>query len=92
MTARPTPAAAAHRLIRKPRSHAQLAILDVTEAQYEPDLKPDRLLNNLGREAVAAIADLVITDGYGICGGGDRDPSELPHPRLSRPCQRLRQN
>ncbi|MGA2639124.1 MAG: hypothetical protein ABSF11_15765, partial [Methylocella sp.] len=24
----------------------------------EPDIKPDRLLDNLGREAVAAIADL----------------------------------
>jgi hypothetical protein len=33
-------------------------ILDVTEAQGEPDIKPDRLLDDFGREAVAAIADL----------------------------------
>jgi hypothetical protein len=33
-------------------------ILNVTEAQGEPDIKPDCLLDNLGREAVAAIADL----------------------------------
>jgi len=33
-------------------------ILDVAEAQGEPDIKPDRLLDNLGREAVAAIAAL----------------------------------
>jgi hypothetical protein len=33
-------------------------ILDITEAQGEPDIKPNRLLNNLGREAVAAITDL----------------------------------
>src|SRR5208337_3106954 len=36
--------------------HSQ--ILDVAEAQGEPDIKPDRLLDNLGREAVAAIDDL----------------------------------
>jgi len=33
-------------------------ILDVVEAQGEPDIKPDRLLEDFGREAVAAIADL----------------------------------
>src|SRR5207248_3287763 len=33
-------------------------ILDVTIAQSEPDIKPDRLLDDFGREAVAAIADL----------------------------------
>src|SRR5450631_4271742 len=33
-------------------------ILDISEAQGEPDVKPDRLLDNLGREPVAAIADL----------------------------------
>jgi hypothetical protein len=39
-------------------------ILDLTEAQGEPGIKPDRLLNDFGREAVAAIADLII-DSYG---------------------------
>ena len=33
-------------------------ILDVAETQGEPDIKPDRLLDDFGREAVAAIADL----------------------------------
>jgi hypothetical protein len=31
--------------------------LNVTEAQGESDIKPDRLLDNLERVAVAAIAD-----------------------------------
>jgi hypothetical protein len=30
----------------------------VAEAQGEPDIKPDRVLDDFGREAVAAIADL----------------------------------
>jgi hypothetical protein len=33
-------------------------ILDIPEAHGEPDIKPDRLLDDFGREAVAAIADL----------------------------------
>src|SRR3984893_12713501 len=33
-------------------------IFDVAEAQREPNIKPDRLLDDFGREAVAAIADL----------------------------------
>ena len=33
-------------------------ILDIAEAQSEPDIKPDRLLHDFGRESVAAIADL----------------------------------
>jgi hypothetical protein len=56
---------------RKPRFHVPQQILNVTEAQGEPDIKPDRLLDNLGREAVAAITDaghprwlrLKVTDG-----------------------------
>jgi hypothetical protein len=49
---------AAHRLIGNHDSAFRQQILNVTEAQGEPDIKPDRLLENLGREAVAAIADL----------------------------------
>ena len=49
---------AAHALI----GHQDLAlgkqILDVAETQGEPDIKPDRLLDDFGREAVAVIADL----------------------------------
>src|ERR1700730_11839651 len=33
-------------------------IFDVAETQGEPDIKPDRLLDDFVREAVAAIADL----------------------------------
>jgi hypothetical protein len=36
----------------------EVAQLDVTEAQGEPDIKPDRLLDNLGREAVAVMTDV----------------------------------
>jgi hypothetical protein len=32
-------------------------ILDVTEAQSESDIQPDRLLNDLGRKAVTGVAD-----------------------------------
>src|SRR5450631_72180 len=46
---------AAHRLIGNDDSAFGQQILNVTEAQSEPDIKPDRLLDNLGREAVAAI-------------------------------------
>ena len=49
---------AAHRLIGNQDPTLSQQILDVAEAQGEPDIKPDRLLDNLGREAVAAIADL----------------------------------
>jgi hypothetical protein len=40
------------------RASSWRQILDVAEAQGEPDIKPDRLLDDLGRKAVAAIADL----------------------------------
>jgi hypothetical protein len=50
----PTP----HRLIGNHDSTFRQQTLNVTEAQGEPDIKPDRLLDNLGREPVAAIADL----------------------------------
>jgi hypothetical protein len=33
-------------------------ILDIPETQGESDIKPDCLLDDFGREAVAAIADL----------------------------------
>ncbi len=55
---------AAHDLIGHRDPALSQQILDLTEAQGEPDIKPDRLLNDFGREAVAAIADLII-DSYG---------------------------
>src|SRR5208282_5136596 len=49
---------AAHGLIRDQDPTLGQQIPDVTEAQGEPDIKPDRLLDDFGREAVAAIAAL----------------------------------
>lgn len=56
---------AAHPLMRNRDSTVRRQILNVTEARDEPDMKPNRLLNNLGREAVAAMLILVIIDGNG---------------------------
>ena len=49
---------AAHGLVGDQDAAFRQQILDVAEAQREPDIKPDRLLDDFGREAVAAIADL----------------------------------
>src|ERR1700730_10810620 len=49
---------ASHGLIGHQDTTLSKQILNIPEAQGEPDIKPDRLLDNLGREAVAAIADL----------------------------------
>ena len=62
---------ASHGLIGHQDLTLSKQILDVAEAQGEPDVKPDRLLDDFGREAVAAIADLghhrrlrlTVTDG-----------------------------
>jgi hypothetical protein len=32
-------------------------VFDVAQAQREPEIEPNRLLNDLGREAVAGLAD-----------------------------------
>jgi hypothetical protein len=49
---------ASHGLIGHEDPTLSKQILDVAEAQGEPDIKPDRLLDDFRREAVAAIADL----------------------------------
>src|SRR5580704_13273775 len=49
---------ASHGLIGHQDPTLSQQILNIPEAQGEPDIKPDRLLDNLGREAVAAITDL----------------------------------
>jgi hypothetical protein len=41
-------------------------IFDVAEAQREPNIEPDRVLDDFGRKAIAAIADLIIADGTAI--------------------------
>jgi hypothetical protein len=39
-------------------------IFDVAEAQGEPEIEPDRLMNDLWREPVSAVADLLDPLGY----------------------------
>src|SRR3984893_12581817 len=51
---------AAHALIGHQDPALGKQILDVAETQGEPDIKPDRLLDDFGREAVAAIAKLLV--------------------------------
>ena len=41
-------------------------IFDVAEAQREPNIEPDRVLDDFGRKAIAAIAILIIADGTAI--------------------------
>jgi hypothetical protein len=49
---------AAHDLVGDHDAAFRQQIFDVTQAQGEADIKPDRLLDDFGREAVAAKADL----------------------------------
>src|SRR5208337_4703306 len=51
----PTP----NRLVRHRHSAFRQQIFDVAQAEGEPEVKPYRLLNDLGREAIPAVADLV---------------------------------
>src|ERR1700719_418267 len=44
-------------------------VFDVTEAQGEPEIEPDRLLDDLWRKAVAAIADFFHPLGYRTASG-----------------------
>jgi hypothetical protein len=39
-------------------------VFDVAKAQGEPQVEPDCLLNDLGRESVAAVADSLHPVGY----------------------------
>jgi hypothetical protein len=55
---------AAHRLIGNHDSAFRQQILNVTEAQGKPDVKPDRLLDDFGREPVPFVADFLHSPGY----------------------------
>jgi hypothetical protein len=44
-------------------------IFDVAKAQCEPEIKPNGLLDNFGRKAVAAIADFLHPFGYRTASG-----------------------
>src|SRR5208337_1984267 len=66
----PTP----NRLVRHRHSAFRQQILDVTQAEGEPEVKPYRLLNDLGRETIPAVADLVHP-------GGATRPQRTPQAR-----------
>ena len=40
-------------------------IFDVAEAQREPNIEPDRVLDDFGRKAIAAVADFEHRGRYG---------------------------
>jgi hypothetical protein len=44
-------------------------VFDVTETQCEPEIEPDRVLDDLWRKAVAAIADFLHSRGYRTASG-----------------------
>src|SRR5271163_175851 len=41
-------------------------VLDVTQAEGEPEVEPYRLVNDLWREPVSSVADLLHPAGYGV--------------------------
>jgi hypothetical protein len=51
----PTP----NRLVRHRNSTLGQQIFDVAQAECEPEVEPNRLLNDLGRESIPSVADLV---------------------------------
>jgi hypothetical protein len=64
-------------------------IVDVAEAQREPEIEPDRLLDDFGRKAIAAIADFLawlwlISIGYAICNADGA--SAMAALRFCKPC------
>jgi hypothetical protein len=60
----PTP----NRLVGHHQSALGQQILDVAKTEREPEIEPDRLVNNLGREAVSGVADFLHPLGYSATG------------------------
>src|SRR5271166_1838339 len=56
----PTP----NRLVRHRDSAFRQQILDVAQAESEPEVEPNCLLNNLGRETIPAVADFLHAPDY----------------------------
>ena len=76
---------AAHRLIGDYDPALSQQVLDIAEAEGEPGIKPDGLLNDYGWEAISGVADL--------CHGGHLRPQiigdkpnnvTMPRRRLDR--------
>ena len=54
----------AHGLVRNRDPALGEQILDVTKAECEPEIEPNRLVYDLGREPVSGVADFPHTLGY----------------------------
>jgi hypothetical protein len=55
---------AAHGLVRDRDPPLGEQILDVTKAECEPEIEPNRLMYDLGREPISGVADLLHPLGY----------------------------
>ena len=44
-------------LVKDPNPALREQIFDVAQTQREPEIEPNRLLNDLGREPIAGVAD-----------------------------------
>jgi hypothetical protein len=60
---------ASNRLIRHRDASLRQQIFDVAEAQCEPKIEPDRLLNDLRRKPVPGVTDLLHPPGYRAASG-----------------------
>src|SRR5271154_5043208 len=60
----PTP----NRLIRHRHSAFRQQIFDVAQAEGEPEVEPYRLVNDLRRETISAVADFLHPLGYSAMG------------------------
>jgi len=63
--------------IRNYNSALREQILDVTKDKREPEIEPDRLVNDLRREPISGVADFVMLFGYQAA-----DDVTTPRPRL----------
>src|ERR1700691_4572974 len=55
---------AAHGLVRDRDPALREQILDVTKAEREPEIEPNRLMYDLGREPISGVADFPHALGY----------------------------
>ena len=55
---------AAHGFLRDRDPALREQILDVTKAECEPEIEPNRLIDDLGREPISGVADFPHTLGY----------------------------
>ena len=63
---------------RRPDPAFRQQIFDVAEAQREPEIEPDHVLDDFGRKAIAAIADFDHRGWYGYRSVTASAPLDLP--------------